>query len=516
VSHPTHLGKYQITGVLGEGAMGVVYKGYDPDIRRPVALKTIRRQLVDDVELAANVAARFRNEAQAAGRLSHPGIVGVYEYGEDEQVAYIAMEYVEGQSLARFLAGGVRFTDEDIPGLMSQLLDALEHAHAQGVWHRDIKPANVILSRGGRLKVADFGIARIDAEMLTQTQAMIGTPSYMAPEQFLGGVVDARVDIYAAGVLLYVLLTGQPPFTGPTESLMYRVVNEPALAPSHIQGAQRPGWYDQVVATALAKDPAQRYASAAAFKQAIVIGIGHAFDATAWEQTVIKVPVRAARPVGEGRTGASAAGAGRSGVGAPAPASASVGGKSSGSLPGSLSGSVSGAIDRGSGDGSSGAGSGTPAAWDKQVLARTETALAHFVGPMATVLVRRAARECETWPQLCARLAEHVSDPAERTAFLGRLQPDAPSAPNRPNGGAFASTPGTRPSRPPAPLVLQPEVLDRVQRLLAQHLGPIAKVVVRKASADAPSRAEFVDRLAEAVPDSSARERLRVELERML
>jgi serine/threonine-protein kinase len=148
VSHPTHLGKYQIAGVLGEGAMGVVYKGYDPDIRRSVALKTIRRQLVDGSDVAASIAARFRNEAQAAGRLSHPGIVGVFEYGEDQQVAYIAMEYVEGQSLARYLASQVRFTDDDIPGLMSQLLEALEHAHGQGVWHRDIKPANVILSRG--------------------------------------------------------------------------------------------------------------------------------------------------------------------------------------------------------------------------------------------------------------------------------------------------------------------------------------------------------------------------------
>ncbi len=500
MSHPTHLGKYPITSVLGEGAMGVVYKGYDPDIRRPVALKTIRRQLTDDVELAANVAARFRNEAQAAGRLSHPGIVGVYEYGEDDQVAYIAMEYVEGQSLARYLAGGLRFTDEDIPGLMSQLLEALDHAHAQSVWHRDIKPANVILSRGGRLKIADFGIARIDAEMLTQTQAMIGTPSYMAPEQFLGGKVDARVDIYAAGVLLYVLLTGQPPFTGPTESLMYRVVNEPAPAPSQLPGVQRPGWYDHVVATALAKDPAQRFASAAAFKQAIVSGIGHDFDATAWESTIIKAPVRATPPGGEGRSGVSTAGTGRSGAGAAAPA-ASYGSVSSGVPSGGLP---------------SDAGSGRRAAWDRQVLARTESALAHYVGPLATVLVRRAVRECETWPQLCARLAEHVPEPAARSAFLVRLQPDAPSAPNRSSPGMSASTPGTRQTPAAAPLVLLPEVLDRVQRLLAQHLGPIAKVLVRKASADAPGRAAFVDRLTASVPDAAARERLRAELERLL
>jgi serine/threonine-protein kinase len=180
VKHPSHLGKYEISAVLGEGAMGVVYKAFDPDIRRAVALKTIRRELTDGSDFAASIAARFRNEAQAAGRLAHPGIVGVYEYGEDQEVAYIAMEFVEGKSIAHYIAIQVRFTDSDIPGLMSQLLDAIDHAHGQGVWHRDIKPANVILSPGARLKVADFGIARIDAGGLTQTQLMIGTPSYMA------------------------------------------------------------------------------------------------------------------------------------------------------------------------------------------------------------------------------------------------------------------------------------------------------------------------------------------------
>ncbi len=293
MSRPSHLGKYEITELLGEGAMGVVYKGFDPDIRRPVALKTIRRQLTDGSDFAATIAARFRNEAQAAGRLAHPGIVGVYEYGEDGEVAYIAMEFVEGRSVASYLSSQVRFTDEDIPGLMTQLLDALGHAHAQGVCHRDIKPANVILSRGGTLKIADFGIARLDDGGLTRASTMIGTPAYMAPEQFVGNTVDARADLYSAGVLLYVLLAGRPPFTGAAESLMYKVVHEMPVPPSQIDGVLRPPFYDAIIATALAKSPDDRYPSAGAFKQALIRAIGQPIDPAAWEKTIVRAPAPA-------------------------------------------------------------------------------------------------------------------------------------------------------------------------------------------------------------------------------
>jgi serine/threonine-protein kinase len=352
---------------------------------------------------------------------------------------------------------------------------------------------------------------------------MIGTPSYMAPEQFIGGVIDARVDIYAAGVLLYVLLTGQPPFTGPTESLMYRVVNEPARAPSQLDGVTRPRWYDAIVATALAKDPAARFADAAAFKQAIASGLGHAFDATAWEKTLIlqapavpaSPPPRSAGAAAQSMPGPASGTFGSVGTLPPpmghiGPGSGGVGGVSAGT-PASSAGGSSGAL--------ASAGSATRAIWDRQALAHTETTLAHFVGPLATVLVRRAARECETWPQLYARLAEQVSDPASRKAFLGRVQPAGARAPRAPAPGGCSGTglaAGTRLTMPFAPLVLPPEVLERAQRLLAQHVGPIARVVVRKAAAGAPHRAAFVDQLAEAVPDGPVRERLRTELERLL
>ena len=285
MEHPKKLGRYEIVDVLGDGAMGVVYRGFDPGIRRTVALKTIRS--VHDDEAAAMLVTRFRNEAQAAGRLNHPGIVSVYDFGDDDGTLYIAMEFVEGQTLAQCLARGVQFRNEEIVGLMSQLLDALHHAHEAGVLHRDIKPANVILGPNGRLKIADFGIARIDSITLTKVNIKVGTPAYMAPEQFTDEhPIDRRVDIYAAGVMLYVLLTGRPPFSGTPEQVMFKVVNESPLAPSQLESVNRPGFYDELLAVALAKQPQDRFATALDFKVALESAIGAPVDITIWGSTV--------------------------------------------------------------------------------------------------------------------------------------------------------------------------------------------------------------------------------------
>lgn len=458
---PTRLGKYQIVEVLGEGAMGVVYKAFDPDIRRSVALKTIRRQLTDGSDFAAGIAARFRNEAQAAGRLAHPNIVSVYEYGEDDHIAYIAMEFVEGQSIDRCLAAKIRFSDADVPGIMCQMLDALEHAHKQSVWHRDIKPANVILSRGGTVKVADFGIARMDAGGLTQANTVIGTPAYMAPEQFLGTAIDARVDIYAAGVVLYVLLTGRPPFSGTPESLLYKAVHEMPAPPSQLESDQpRPAFYDAIVARALAKSPEGRFASAAAFKAELVRAVGQPIDTTAWERTIVNMSPRPAPPPPAGATRASASGA------------------------------------------------SAPPSWDRKVLAEAEHTLAHYVGPLATLLVKRVARECDSVPALYARLAEQVTDPAARKAFLGKVAPTGSmatvSASNA--GTAMASSAGAR---------LSDELLASVQRRLAMEVGPMAKIIVKKAAAESPDRTAFFDRVAASVSDPAARAAMLTDLDRL-
>lgn len=282
----TKLGKYLIRRKLGKGAMGVVYEGFDPVLARTVAIKTILPEQLDGSEVAS-VLARFKREAQAAGRLNHPGIVAVYEYGEvdaeddhtilagpnllpDEvqRVAFIAMQFVKGRELRSYFDANERFALKDAGRIMVEILDALDHAHGKGVTHRDIKPANLIMLDDGRVKIADFGIARIESSQLTVAGTVMGTPSYMSPEQFQGQTVDLRSDLFSCGVILYQFLTGEKPFVGTLASIMFKVLREQPLPPSALNAALAPAW-DRVVEKAIAKNPDDRFQSAQAFAAAI-------------------------------------------------------------------------------------------------------------------------------------------------------------------------------------------------------------------------------------------------------
>jgi len=195
---PQKLGKYEVRRELGRGAMGIVYEGWDPMIDRRVALKTVKKDQLDRTEVD-EILSRFKREAQAAGRLNHPNVVAVYEYGEDaDGVAFIAMEYVEGRELKDYFDKQERFSLSEIVRLMGELLNALGHAHEHGIIHRDIKPANIFLLKNGQAKVGDFGIARIESSNLTQAGSVLGTPAYMSPEQFMGQRVDGRSDLFSA------------------------------------------------------------------------------------------------------------------------------------------------------------------------------------------------------------------------------------------------------------------------------------------------------------------------------
>ncbi|MFN7751040.1 MAG: protein kinase domain-containing protein [Pseudomonadota bacterium] len=273
VLQPGRIGKYRIDALIGSGGMGKVFRGYDESIERAVAIKAISLTGIPTNELAGTLD-RFRREAQAAGRLIHPNIVQVYEYGKTGDLAFIAMELVAGRSLHDDLAARRRYTLREVRNLMTQLLDALEHSHRQGVVHRDVKPANILLGDDNRVKLGDFGIARLESSNLTQSGQMFGTPYYMSPEQFLGQPASAATDIYSAGVIAYELLTGVRPYTGGTPQIMRQVLDPEIvpIRPSRLNANVAPA-LDDAVMSALAKPREDRYSSAAEFSAAFAAGV---------------------------------------------------------------------------------------------------------------------------------------------------------------------------------------------------------------------------------------------------
>ena len=445
MTDPVRLGKYDIQGVLGKGAMGIVYKALDPDIERTVAIKTIRKDLLD-AEVAAQFMARFRNEARAAGRLHHPNIVGIYEYGEDANIAYIAMEYVDGTGLREYLNRKARFDFEQIVAIVTQLLLALEFAHAQGVVHRDIKPANLILTSSGALKVADFGIARIDASSLTLTGMVMGTPSYMAPEQIQGLASDHRADLFSVGVVLYELMTGMKPFAGSLETIAYKICHDEPRPPSELSPLELPPTIDGLVATALAKRPDDRFQHARAFHFALRLAVGQAgAEPAVGETTVLNLAEVPLQPTGSH-------------------------------------------------------------VFDDATLTTAERRLVRHIGPMARILVRQAAAQAHDARELYDLLGHHIDDAQARAKFMQAAAGETSGSLAHPTQYGTSSTRQstrtgealrTTGSRARAPRPLEQGFVDQTTSRLAVYLGPIAKVVARKAAQKARNADEFVQLVAE-------------------
>ncbi|HEX4984772.1 MAG TPA: serine/threonine-protein kinase [Burkholderiales bacterium] len=263
MSEATQLGRYRILGELGRGAMGVVYRAEDPALDRQLAIKTVFVPAEDADR--KEYEARFQQEARAAGRLGHPGIVTIYDVGREGDVVYMAMELLEGVDLGTEAASR-RFPVAEAVAVVERVADALAFAHDRGVVHRDIKPPNIMLVGNGRVKIMDFGIARMrSSDLKTQTGLMMGTPRYMSPEQVAGRPVDQRSDIFSLGTVLYELLTGTKLFSGnDATEIMYNVSQLRPVPPSRIN-RQVPAMLDLVAARALEKDANERYQDAHQF-----------------------------------------------------------------------------------------------------------------------------------------------------------------------------------------------------------------------------------------------------------
>ncbi len=260
----SNLGRYEVLGELGQGAMGVVYKARDPLIDRVVAIKTINLSLAMDEK--DEYEGRFYQEARAAGRLNHPNIVTIYDVGKSGDVAYIAMELLEGRELRDIMNEGTLLPIDQVLNIAAQVAQGLAYAHEHEIIHRDVKPSNIMVIRDGHVKITDFGIARMaSSSVRTQTGMVLGSPKYMSPEQVMGKTIDPRSDIFSLGVMLYEMLTGQAPFDGENvNAIMYQTLNAVPPPPNTINPGV-PEMVNFIVAKALAKGVEDRYQNAKDF-----------------------------------------------------------------------------------------------------------------------------------------------------------------------------------------------------------------------------------------------------------
>jgi len=429
---PKTVGKYQIDSVLGQGAMGVVYKGHDPDIDRVVAIKTLHTHLMGTDERASWLE-RFAREAKAAGRVLHGNLVTIFDYLEQDEQPYLVMEFIESETIEDRIARRPLPNLQEFGSIMTQMLAGLDAIHAAGIVHRDVKPANALLLPDGRVKLADFGVAKVEALGATHG-GMIGTPDYMSPEQFMGETAGHRADIFGAGVIMFELLTSRKPFeSGSLGELTQKVLSGQVLNLRELAPGLPEALYALSAQTLMA-DPQQRTPDARAFANGIHEALRNV-DSAAMNDTDRTIVMTSNQQ----------------------PAAA-------------LSQTMA-------------------AQMPKSALARIEELLTTQIGPIAKVLVKRVSGATTDTGQLINQLAAEIG-PEHREAFKAAVQAHL--------GQTGAATTGAGP-------MLSDDLLEALTRELTPHIGPIAKILIKKTAKTCATREELCTSLANHIDDASSR-----------
>ena len=464
------LGKYEILDLLGAGGMGTVYRARDTVLERIVALKLLHPEQGQDTESDGRI--RFLNEARAVARLNHPAIVSVYDFSSSDPAgAFFAMEYIDGWRIEDYVRRETDARVARVLQLIGELLAGLSYAHSQGVVHRDVKPSNLLVNRDGRLKITDFGIAKMDSLKHTQTGVMIGTPVYMAPERYVDGDCDLRCDLYSVGVVLFELLTGRRPFSGSLAEVAYKTCHVIPSAVSEVAPAL-PTLLDPVLAMALAKEPAARFQTAQEFAlavSAVALAIG---------------PTPPLAPQG------------------PAPVSPPP--ATMGARPTEPMSQPAFSVPA----------AGVASSWSGAELDEIQRHLAPILGPMARIVVKRAAGLTNDRRRLCADLAAQLHSDEERRRFLA-----ATGDTGRHTGAmmpAMAASADRNQSPDPGQhldeRLITAATIDRTIRVLMPYIGPIAAVLVRKTASTARNEADLHSTLARRITDARDRDRFMVDI----
>jgi eukaryotic-like serine/threonine-protein kinase len=441
MSTPRSIGRYEVQGLLGAGAMGEVYRAHDPVIDRPVAIKVLRPELIGGSS-SEQLLERFRREARAAGRRFHPNIVAIWDFGDDNGVPFLVMELVEGNSLADIIKTSSLLATDRSMGIIVQVLSALGFAHENGIVHRDVKPSNIMVLQQDYVKVADFGIARVDASDFTIVGDLLGTPAYMAPEQLCGGPVDHRTDLFAVGVILFEMLSGVKPFRGKSITEIISFMERRGPEDIAVLNPSVPQSLKQVITKALAFDPAQRYGGAAEFAKALKEA------PAALAATPIAAQTR------------------------------------------SMDQSAVGSADK--------------AAFAPDFLREVERDLATSLGPMASLVLKRTLPQTSDVIELYELLAKHLSNPKDRSQFLATGRQRAAARLDRPRPApAVRSLPREWPvqsARSP-----NQASIVAIEADLTRYIGPIARILVKRELEKYESLSRLCLALAAHIPDEKER-----------